>query len=195
MRLAAAAVAAGSAKSATSAASSKASGSVHGQILLLETGDGGTVARLFERHVKAPTRTFTVHAVRTRLTTVLVAGRCSGWASGSALSLLTRRIADWFVMTDELLYERLALSVDRSHSLLPEGAHRGDRERQPALSAGDRPGVPSRRSPARLPRGSRPERVRDDVDAVSRVRARETRDAELTGFRTSSRSRAWSSPG
>ena len=56
--------------------------------------------------------------MRTRLTTVLVlVGLWLGLALG--LSLLTRRIADWFVMTDELLYERLALSVDRSHSLLP----------------------------------------------------------------------------
>jgi hypothetical protein len=56
--------------------------------------------------------------VRTRLTTVLVlVGLWLGLGLG--LSLLTRRIADWFVMTDELLYERLALSVVRSHSLLP----------------------------------------------------------------------------
>lgn len=38
---------------------------------------------------------------------------------GFALSLATRRVADWFVMTDELLYERLAMSVARTHSLLP----------------------------------------------------------------------------
>lgn len=40
-------------------------------------------------------------------------------ALGAALSLLTRRIADWFVMTDELLYERLALTIARTHSPLP----------------------------------------------------------------------------
>jgi hypothetical protein len=39
--------------------------------------------------------------------------------SGFALSLITRRIADWFVMTDELLYERLALSIVRTHSVVP----------------------------------------------------------------------------
>src|SRR5438105_426734 len=40
---------------------------------------------------------------------------------GVALGLqaLTTRAADWFVMTDELLYERLAISIARSHSPLP----------------------------------------------------------------------------
>ena len=28
----------------------------------------------------------------------------------------TRHVADWFVMTDELYYERLAISVDRLHT-------------------------------------------------------------------------------
>src|SRR2546430_13468252 len=32
---------------------------------------------------------------------------------------VTGRVADWFVMTDELLYERLALSIDRLHSPIP----------------------------------------------------------------------------
>jgi hypothetical protein len=40
-------------------------------------------------------------------------------ASGAVLSAFTSRIADWFVMTDELLYERLALSVDRLHTPIP----------------------------------------------------------------------------
>ena len=31
----------------------------------------------------------------------------------TALAVATSRVADWFVMTDELLYERLALSIDR----------------------------------------------------------------------------------
>jgi len=35
------------------------------------------------------------------------------------LGTITGRVADWFVMTDELLYERLALSVDRLHSPIP----------------------------------------------------------------------------
>jgi hypothetical protein len=33
--------------------------------------------------------------------------------------VLTTRVADWYVMTDELLYERLALSVTQLHSPLP----------------------------------------------------------------------------
>jgi hypothetical protein len=40
-------------------------------------------------------------------------------ALGGALALITSRVADWFVMTDELLYERLALSVVRLHTPLP----------------------------------------------------------------------------
>src|SRR5918911_2511957 len=39
--------------------------------------------------------------------------------AGSTLQLLTTRVADWFVMTDELLYERLAISVARGRSPLP----------------------------------------------------------------------------
>src|SRR6478752_5241272 len=39
--------------------------------------------------------------------------------AGAVLSAFTGRVADWFVMTDELLYERLALSVDRLHSPVP----------------------------------------------------------------------------
>jgi hypothetical protein len=38
---------------------------------------------------------------------------------GAGLASLTSRVRDWFVMTDELLYERLALSVVRLHSPLP----------------------------------------------------------------------------
>jgi hypothetical protein len=38
---------------------------------------------------------------------------------GAALAWITSQVADWFVMTDELLYERLALSVDRLHSPIP----------------------------------------------------------------------------
>jgi hypothetical protein len=59
-----------------------------------------------------------VQAVRSRLTALLA---LSGlWLGlGFGLSFLTRRVADWFVMTDELLYERLALSIARTHSVLP----------------------------------------------------------------------------
>ncbi len=38
---------------------------------------------------------------------------------GWALSRLTTRVMDWFVMTDELLYERLGISVAHLHSPLP----------------------------------------------------------------------------
>jgi hypothetical protein len=40
-------------------------------------------------------------------------------AAGAALGSLTSRVADWFVMTDELLYERLAISAVRWGSLIP----------------------------------------------------------------------------
>src|SRR3954468_21361846 len=39
--------------------------------------------------------------------------------AGAALSLVTSRVTDWFVMTDELLYERLAISIVRWGSLIP----------------------------------------------------------------------------
>jgi hypothetical protein len=38
---------------------------------------------------------------------------------GLGLSRITGRVNDWFVMTDELLYERLAISVARTGSPLP----------------------------------------------------------------------------
>ncbi len=41
----------------------------------------------------------------------------------AALAALTTRVADWFVMTDELLYERLALGVVRLRSPLPYVHH------------------------------------------------------------------------
>ncbi len=39
---------------------------------------------------------------------------------GTVLSRATGRVADWFVMTDELLYERLGISIATTHSLLPQ---------------------------------------------------------------------------
>jgi hypothetical protein len=43
------------------------------------------------------------------------------WLSLAAgLAVLTTRVVDWYVMTDELLYERLAISVAQSHSPLPQ---------------------------------------------------------------------------
>ncbi len=41
-------------------------------------------------------------------------------ACGFALERFTGRVTDWFVMTDELLYERLAISVARTGSPLPQ---------------------------------------------------------------------------
>ena len=38
---------------------------------------------------------------------------------GGGLAVITSRVADWYVMTDELFYERLAISVARGHSPLP----------------------------------------------------------------------------
>ena len=40
-------------------------------------------------------------------------------AVGGVLALLTSRVLDWYVMTDELFYERLAISVASGHSPLP----------------------------------------------------------------------------
>ncbi|HEY6606988.1 MAG TPA: hypothetical protein VIZ44_11585, partial [Gaiellaceae bacterium] len=43
------------------------------------------------------------------------------WLSLAAgLAVLTTRVVDWYVMTDELLYERLAISVAQHHSPLPQ---------------------------------------------------------------------------
>lgn len=48
------------------------------------------------------------------------AGILALWLAASAgLQALTTHAADWFVMTDELLYERLAISIARGHSPLP----------------------------------------------------------------------------
>src|ERR1041384_3392386 len=42
------------------------------------------------------------------------------WAGSAAvLGALASHVRDWFVMTDELLYERLALSVVQGHSPFP----------------------------------------------------------------------------
>ena len=42
------------------------------------------------------------------------------WAVLAAgLAAVTSQVADWYVMTDELLYERLALGISQLHSPLP----------------------------------------------------------------------------
>jgi hypothetical protein len=40
-------------------------------------------------------------------------------ALAAVLAVLTSRVVDWYVMTDELLYERLAISIAHEHSPLP----------------------------------------------------------------------------
>ena len=40
-------------------------------------------------------------------------------ALAGGLAILTSRVADWYVMTDELLYERLAISIANLGSPLP----------------------------------------------------------------------------
>ncbi len=40
-------------------------------------------------------------------------------ALGAGLAVMTSRVVDWYVMTDELLYERLAISISHLHSPLP----------------------------------------------------------------------------
>ena len=39
--------------------------------------------------------------------------------AGFGLSEVTGRVRDWFDMTDELRYERLAISIGRAHTLVP----------------------------------------------------------------------------
>jgi hypothetical protein len=42
------------------------------------------------------------------------------WAGAAVpLSVITTRVRDWFVMTDELVYERLAIAIARTGSPLP----------------------------------------------------------------------------
>jgi hypothetical protein len=48
-------------------------------------------------------------------------GAAALWlAFGTVLAVLTTRVVDWYVMTDELLYERLAISIAQLHSPLPQ---------------------------------------------------------------------------
>jgi hypothetical protein len=76
--------------------------------------------------VGTPSATHELHERRRLLHSVAVLSRrlelpvVGLWlALGSGLALLTSRVADWYVMTDELLYERLAMSVWQLHSPLP----------------------------------------------------------------------------
>jgi len=40
-------------------------------------------------------------------------------ATAAGLAVVTTRVRDWYVMTDELVYERLAIAIARTHSPLP----------------------------------------------------------------------------
>ena len=68
-------------------------------------------------------------------------------ALGSALAAFTSKVADWFVMTDELLYERLALSIARTHSPLPRVHTEAVSNINQLYPLRDRAGVSSRRDP------------------------------------------------
>jgi hypothetical protein len=62
----------------------------------------------------------TLARVRNRLPALPFLAVLALWlAAAGVVSALTRRVADWFVMTDELLYERLALSIARTGSPVP----------------------------------------------------------------------------
>jgi hypothetical protein len=62
----------------------------------------------------------TLARVRNRLAALPFLAVLALWlAAAGIVSALTRRVADWFVMTDELLYERLALSIARTGSPIP----------------------------------------------------------------------------
>src|SRR3954454_25036474 len=57
---------------------------------------------------------------RTLLADRWLLGALGLWlAAGALLALVTTRVADWFVMTDELLYERLGISVAQTAVPLP----------------------------------------------------------------------------
>jgi hypothetical protein len=68
--------------------------------------------------LEAPTATRAIPlAVARRVEVGLVAL----WlALGTVLAVVTSHVVDWYVMTDELLYERLAISIGHSGSLLPQ---------------------------------------------------------------------------
>jgi hypothetical protein len=66
-------------------------------------------------HGRRPARAVAARVARLDVPFVV----CLWLGLGLALSAVTTRVVDWFVMTDELLYERLGISVARLHSPLP----------------------------------------------------------------------------
>ncbi len=69
--------------------------------------------------LKRVPRSFAPRAVRSLLLRYEAAAVALVLALGAAVAVGTTRVAQWFVMTDELLYERLAISVAQTGSLLP----------------------------------------------------------------------------
>src|SRR5262249_50891414 len=79
----------------------------------LNPGRFGTVARLLEDRVKSR-RPEDAEAMKRAIPALV-------WlAAGATLAFVTSHVRDWFVMTDELLYERLAISVVRMHTAIPQ---------------------------------------------------------------------------
>jgi hypothetical protein len=75
----------------------------------------GPGAERLDEPERRPAQVALVHLARLELP--LLAGVWLGLGWG--LSSITTRVVDWFVMTDELLYERLGISIDRLRSPLP----------------------------------------------------------------------------
>src|SRR4051794_14818920 len=120
MRVAACTPAAGTASSAASATSTKRAAFCTCNLLLSSPGrvGRGRLASRFEGGVKG----VSIYAARVtqRFRVPLFPFAVLLWlALGTALAAFTSKVSDWFVMTDELLYERLALSIARTHSPLP----------------------------------------------------------------------------
>ena len=155
---------------------------MHRQILLDSRSwtSRGTVARSFEACVKTPLVTLLdVKFRRATLPTVLVVALWLGAAAVFATA--TSRVADWFVMTDELLYERLALSIDRLGTVVPhvhgETVANLNQLYPLILSIPFRHGqVAARPAP-----GARAERIRDDVRGPACIPAGATRDPPRLG--------------
>ena len=96
-------------------------------------------------------------------------------APAALLALVTTQVADWFVMTDELLYERLGISVAQSGVAAPARARQSDREPEPALPGADRAALRRRRRAGLAEGGAPPERVPDGLRRGAGVPARAAR--------------------
>jgi hypothetical protein len=82
-------------------------------------GGSDEVELLAEDSPTAPTARMTVSPVVRRQWLPML-GIAGVWVAASVvLSQITGRVSDWYVMTDELRYERLAISIARSGSPIP----------------------------------------------------------------------------